>query len=66
MSYKILRVVFQRAENAPAFLIKEAIAELEKQVEAEMKDGWKPLGGASFENGDLCPVAIMQSMVKDG
>lgn len=64
MGYKILRVVFQRAESAPAFLIKEAIADLEKQVNDHMEDGWQPLGNATFENGDLCPVAIMQSMVK--
>lgn len=65
MGYKILRVLFERDERAPVFHIKEGIAELEEQVRAHMKDGWRPLGGAAFEDGDLCPIAIMQTLVKD-
>lgn len=64
MDYKILRVVFERHTKSPVTLIDEGIKKLEQEVRAHVENGWRPLGGADFEQGDLYPLGIIQSMVK--
>lgn len=65
MKYKILRVVFEREATNPVTLIGEGIEKLQKDVQDHINDGWRPVGGADFEQGDLYPLGIIQTMVKD-
>ncbi len=64
MDYKILRVVFERHTKSPVTLIDDGIKHLEDLVHEHIEDGWQPMGGADFEQGDLYPLGIIQTMVR--